>query len=540
MAATAKDQLIRELKDMLHDQQEMNRTLQKALESSNAQVAEMTVQIRLLNEQLDYMKHKLFGTSREKTDTVISGQLSLFGDEAADDPDKVLAAEKTEVKSHTRRKKKTLDEKIRDLPVETVEIALGEEEMTCPQCGTRLEVIGRETVRREIEYIPATLKVKEYVQLRYGCPECKNTDEPYFAQAQVPAGLMKHSPASPSTVAWVMYQKFANGLPLYRQEKDWLQMKFELSRTTMANWIIYCAENYFRPLYDHLHALLVRRQFAMADESPVQVLKEEGREAAAKSYMWLFRSGEDGTEPIVLYKYAPTRSGDVAREFLEGFEGYLMVDGYTGYNKVPGIRRCCCFAHIRRYFYDAIPKGKTGDMSLPAVQGVMYCDKLFEYERHFKQKGYSPAQIKNGRLKKEKPVIEAFLSWLKQQKPVPKSKFDTAVTYALNRQDEMMTYLEDGRCSLSNNLSEQKMKSYVIGRKGWLFCDTPAGADAAAVTYSLVETARSHDLNVFEYIKYILEQRPSKDMTEEQLEALMPWNQNIVEVCSLKNESKRV
>lgn len=211
-----------------------------------------------------------------------------------------------------------------------------------------------------------------------------------------------------------------------------------------------------------------------------------------------------------------------------------MVDGYSGYNKVEGIKRCCCYAHIRRYFYDAIPKGHHKDMSLPAVQGVLYCDKLFEYERHFKQKGYSYKQIQNARLKKSKPVIEAFLAWLEKQKPTPKSKFDTAVKYALNRKEDMMTYLEDGHCSLSNNRSEQKIRSYVVGRKGWLFCDSPAGATAAAITYSLVETAKSQDLNIFKYIKYVLEQRPSESMTPEELEALLPWNEEVKERCRLK------
>lgn len=535
MAASAKDQLIIELKDMLHHQQEMNHTLQKALDSSNAQIAEMTVQIKVLNEQLDYMKRKLFGTSSEKTGSELKGQLSLFDEEVpVNQADIITAENETVVKSHTRKRKKTLDEKIRELPTETVEVQLNEEDMYCRQCGTKLEVIGRKTVRREIEYVPAALKVIEYVQLRYGCPECKQTDEPYFSQAQVPPGLMKHSPASPSTVAWVVYQKYANGLPLYRQEKDWLQIGLELSRTTMSNWIIYCAENYFKPIYDYLHMLLLQREFAMADESPIQVLKEEGRPPTSKSYMWLFRSGEDGAPPIVLYHYAPTRSGDTAKNFLDGFHGYLMADGYMGYNKVKEIKRCCCFAHVRRYFHDAVPKGHERDMSLPAVQGIMYCNKLFEYEKNFKQKGFSYKQIKNGRLKKEKPVIEAFLSWLEQQKPQPKSKFETAVNYALNRREYMMTYLEDGRCSLSNNISEQKMKSYVIGRKGWLFCDTPAGADAAAITYSLVETAKAHELNIFEYIKFILKQRPNKTMDEKQLETLLPWNENVIRQCRIQ------
>ena len=165
--------------------------------------------------------------------------------------------------------------------------------------------------------------------------------------------------ASSSTVAWVIYQKYTNGLPLYRQEKDWLQYGFELSRTTMANWVIACTGIYLKVLYEYCHRLLVQRNFAMADETPVQVLKEEGREAAAKSYMWLFRSGEDGMPEIILYHYAPTRSGDTAIEFLKDFHGYLMVDGYTGYNKVKDIRRCCCFAHIRDISSMRSPKGNS-------------------------------------------------------------------------------------------------------------------------------------------------------------------------------------
>lgn len=158
-----------------------------------------------------------------------------------------------------------------------------------------------------------------------------------------------------------------------------------------------------------------------------------------------------------------------------------LLNEQLDYNKVKDIRRYCCFAHIRRHFFDAIPKGKQRDISIPAVQGIEYCDKLFAYERHFKEKGYSYRQIKNGCLKHEKPVIEAFLVWLDKQAPVKGSKFAATVNHALNRRDLMMTYLEDGRCSLSNNLSEQKMKSFVTGRKGWLFCDTPEGAKASAI-----------------------------------------------------------
>ena len=533
MASSAKDLLIRELKDSISEQRQMNNTLRIALDNSNSQVSELTVQIKLLNEQLEYMKRKLFGTSSEKRAPETDGQLNLFEEPEQEIPDVFPKAE-TLVKSHVRKPKATFEEKTKNLPVERVEVTLAEEDQVCSVCGTHLEVIGKEVVRTELEYSPATLKVIEYVSVHYGCPQCKmDAEKPNIIHSPVPPSLLG-SYASPSMVAWVIYLKYVSGLPLYRQEKDWLQYGFELSRTTMANWVIGCTSKYLKVLYDYCHRLLIEREFAMADETPVQVLKEEGREATSKSYMWLFRSGEDGTPPIILYHYAPTRSGNTAKEFLTGFKGYLMVDGYTGYNKVKDIRRCCCFAHIRRYFFDAIPKGKQRDISHPAVQGVEYCDKLFAYERHFKEKGYSYKQLKNGRLKHEKPVIEAFLVWLNQQTPVRGSKFATAVNYALNRQDLMMTYLEDGRCSLSNNLSEKKMKSFVIGRKGWLFCDTPEGAEASAIAYSFAEMALANNLNVFSYIKYLLEQRPNEGMDDSQLEKLMPWNEDVMELCKLE------
>ena len=478
MATNAKELQIMELKDTIAEQRQLISTLRVALDTSTAQIAELTAQIKLLNEQLEYMKKKLFGTSSEKSQPI--DQLNLFNEaEQESTPNANEPEEATLVNAHVRKPKTKLQEKISGLPVETIEIALNNEALVCIQCGTTLEIIGREVVRREIEYIPAKLKVIQYVSLHYGCPECKQTEEPVFAQASVPKGLMKHSLASPSSVAWVMYQKYANGLPLYRQEKDWKQIGMDLSRATMANWVIYCAKHYFKPVYNYCHRQLLEREFLMADETRVQVLKEPNRKAETDSFMWLFRTGEDGLPPIILYLYSQTRAGTNAQTFLEGFRGYLMTDAYSGYNKVQGVQRCCCFAHIRRYFHDAIPKGKAYDLSHPAVQGVDYCNRLFRYEENFKKNKYSYEKIQEMRLKYSKPVLEAFLCWLDEITPTRNSRLHKAVVYAKNRKESLLTYLEDGRCSLSNNLSEQKMKSFVIGRKGWLFCDTPAGAEGA-------------------------------------------------------------
>ena len=203
-------------------------------------------------------------------------------------------------------------------------------------------------------------------------------------------------------------------MPLYRQEKDFEHLGVKISRTTMASWIIYCAENYFLPMYEYLHRKLLERRYLMADETPIQVLKEEGRRPQSKSYVWLVRTGDNGGIPIILYNYTPTRAGSHAAAFLAGADPgyYLMVDGYKGYNKVPEAQRCCCWAHIRRYWLRAIPKGHEKDYTHPAVQGFLYCNKLFEYERSYREKGLSPKQIYHRRLKDQKPVIEAFFHGL--------------------------------------------------------------------------------------------------------------------------------
>lgn len=196
---------------------------------------------------------------------------------------------------------------------------------------------------------------------------------------------MLYGMASEGTVAWVMYQKFCNNLPYYRQEKDWEQYGASITQATMANWVIRNSEAFFHPMYKYFHRKLLERGFVMANETPLQVLHEAGRRAQTKSYMWLFRSGEDDGPPIILYKYSETRSGNTAAEFLDGFHGYLMCDGYSGYNKVPDIKRTACWAHIRRYLTDAVPQGKKLDYNQPAVQGILYIE-LFRLEEDIKAK----------------------------------------------------------------------------------------------------------------------------------------------------------
>ncbi len=266
----------------------------------------------------------------------------------------------------------------------------------------------------------------------------------------------------------------------------------------------------------------------MADETRIQVLNEPERRAESQSFMWLFRSGEDGLPPILLYGYSPTRSGDHAAEFLNGFQGYLETDGYQGYNKVPGIKRCSCWAHIRRYFIDAIPKGKQFDYTQPAVQGVQYCDRLFRIEDSINKKYPGDhKKRKELRLEKEKPILEAFWSWLDAQHPIKGSRMEKAVIYVKNRRTTAETYLEDGRCSFTNNLSENAIRPFTVGRKNWLFSSSVDGANASAVVYTMVEMAKAHDLNIYEYLKYILDKCPNQSWSDEQLSELAPWSEKL-------------
>lgn len=537
MARNAADSRLMEYKDTIsqlnmtiRSQNELITSLRETIDSNNAAMA-------VMQEKLDYLTNRLFGTSSEKTKNV-EGQLSLFN-EAEQDVSSAGGADGDDaivVKEHVRRPKGTHEELFKGVPSRDEVIPLSKEQKVCPDCGAEMDVVGKEFVRKEFRFTPAKGEIVNIYRETAKCPVCSELPAMEkairFVKANVPEALIPHSYASASAVAWTMYQKYANALPLYRQEQDWKQIGVTLNRATLANWIIYCAGNYFSPLYEYFHRELIKRQFLMADETRIQVLGEPEREAETDSFMWLFRTGEDGLPPIILYKYTETRAKFNAESFLKGFAGYLETDCYQGYNNLPDVKRCCCWAHLRRYFIEAVPKGKELDYSVPAAQGVQYCNKLFEHERHSHEKGHTFEQRKEYRLEKEKPVLDAFWEWVSQQAPKKGTRLEKAVNYAQNHRKEFLTYLEDGRCSFSNNLSENAIRPFTLGRKNWLFADTPKGADASAAVYTMVEMAKAHGLNIYKYLNYLLEHLPGTKMSDNALSKLAPWDQDVITNCS--------
>ena len=508
--------------------------LETTIEQLNARIESMGKQISDLNDIISLLKKSRFGSSSEKTPRdELPEQLCIFNEvEVSADPGQEEPAFTTPKGNAKVRKSARREMILKELPVEEIIYDLEDEDKICGSCGTDLKPMGKEFVREEIEFIPSSLKVLRYYRLTYECPKCKHTDKTYIIGALAPTSLMNHSLASPSSVAHVMYQKYVNSVPLYRQEKDWEQMGLILKRATMANWVIRCSEEYFTPMINRMHDLLLKREVLHADETPVQVLKEDGKKPQTKSYMWLYRTGNDGLDPIVLYDYRRSRGGYNADEYLKGFRGYLHSDGFSGYNVLKDVTRCGCWAHVRRKFIEACPKMKA-DGTPPSVAetGLAFINKLFNTERDLKE---LPSEERyTRRLEQEKPVLEAFWSWLDKQNASTRNLRE-ALQYTRNQKPYLENYLMDGRCSISNNTAENAIRPFTVGRKNWLFSDTPKGAEASAAVYSIVETAKANGLNVYAYLEFLLRSMPDCDWRNhpEELDDLMPWSENVKAACS--------
>lgn len=516
-------------------------TIEQLTKSHEEQTAQLNQTIANLNETIEYLKKKLSASSSERTKTdVFPGQMDLFNEAEAEAdpsvPEPTLEEAVSGYKSQTKKAKATREEILAGLPVVEVPCTVPDEDRNCPYCNTPMEVIGKKVVREELRIIPAKVERIQYVQEVLGCPECKKDGASVIVGAETPSPLLKHSLASPSTVAYVMYQKYVNSIPLYRQEADWKQLGVKILRATLANRVIRCGMDYMGPVYEQLRHHLLERDIIHADETPCQVLKENGKTAQSKSYMWLYGSGNDGLPPIRLYDYQPSRGGYHAEEFLKGFSGYLTCDGFGGCNKLKDVIRCGCLAHMRRYWHDALPgeSKKTPDKT-PAEIGFDYCSQLFELEKEYVDLDAETRKTK--RLETEPPIWKAYWSWLETVNPVGGSRLAKAVTYAKNRNPYMENYLLDGRCSISNNIAENIARPYAVGRKNFLFHDTVKGAQASSIIYSLAETAKLNNLNIYAYLETVLLYMPDYKDEPEGIEELMPWSEMIQQRCRIKSKS---
>jgi transposase len=507
----------------------------KSVKTLENRIAELEKENKLLRENIQHLTRKLFGRSSEKTSVLFDvGQMSLFDEAEIECDPKAVEPDLKQVESYQRKKfDGQRKELLKNLPHEKRFCTLAEDDRLCEACQTTLVSVGEEFVRTEIEFIPAKVRVIDIYRETFECRTCRKHNLPFMEKAPVPSPVIQHSMASPSTVAWVMHQKFVNALPLYRLEKEWKTLGVELSRATMANWIMAAARDWLTPILQRMHQQLLEESYLHSDETPVQVLNEEGRKNTTESYMWVYSTGKHCKHPIRIFEYQPGRSGKYPQKFLKGFKGYLHTDAYAGYQKVEGITRCLCWAHVRRKLVDALPKDIHSPEATLASEGVRFCNELFEIERTLEECSREERQAQ--RLKQEQPVLEAFWAWAEHNRSrvLPKSKLGEALNYALNHKQELMNYLKDGSCSISNNLAENSIRPFTLGRKNWLFSGSPKGATASAAVYSIIETAKANGLSPYKYLCFIFRELPGVQFGQypEFLEDYLPWSPGVQATC---------
>ena len=506
-------------------------------------VLDMQNRFSVIEERIAAMNVNTYGRKTEKVLSADPNQLNFLNEmEAIEDgieyADGSEAEPETEEITYSRKKakgKRKLD--LEGLPKVIENHEIPEEELVA-KFGENGWKRLPDQVYSKLEVKPAQFTVIEHHIAVYAS---KKTDK--IIKAKHPVELLNNSIATSSLVSGVMNGKFANAMPFYRIEKEFATYGAPVSRQDMAHWVIKCCEVYLNLVYDRMHEILKKEHVIQADETPAYVTKD-GKEAGSKSYMWVFRTGEYSKEkPIILYKWANGRATDHPSEFLKGYKGYLECDGYSGYKRLDtiydDINICCCWAHARRRFSDAV---KAYGLKSPGVQDTLAYRALEKigtiYHLDEKFNNLSPEE----RLKRRQTTItrrvDAFFAWAKEhQNDTGKQDLTyKGFSYCINQEKYLRKFLEDGEIPLDNSATERAIRPFTVSRKTWKLIDTPSGADASATMYSIVETAKANNIKVYDYLKLLLDEIP-KHMDGKDtdfLDELMPWSETVKARCQKK------
>jgi transposase len=499
---------------------------QRLVARHTAQHEEITrLKLELLAAQEKYaaLQRRFFGSSSEKT-RENPKQMLLFN-EAETYANEPPPAPKVKVAAHERLKRgrKPLPEHV---PRNEIVHALSEEERRCPSCGSLRPEIGEER-REEVRVIPAKTVIDVHVMKKYGpcsCTSCHGTDGQPIIQAAGPAKIVPGSRFSNSTIAFFLASKYVDHQPFYRMEGILSRFGIETSRATLCGLAI-SAGRAIGDLVEAIKEAIKASEVVQMDETPVQVLHERGRSAQQGSYMWVARGFSEG-KPLCLFHYHQSRSKEVANGFLAGYRGFVQTDGYGGYDDVgnwPGVVHVGCLAHVRRKFYEAAKAGSEEATHFLAMVAELY------HEEHALRQAFSSRQLTKDaflaqRQTLQKPKLEAMRAWLvaREGRSPPSLAFGKAVHYALGQWPRIERYLEHDLLTPDTNAIEQAIRPFALGRKNWLFSNTPLGAHASAGIYSLIETAKANGHEPYRYLCYLFDELPKRKTREEKL-ALLPY-----------------
>jgi len=522
---------------LAHTLRETIANLQTTIDLLNETIRQKDIEIKSHQEQINYLNTQLFGTRSEQTIYVDAAQGKLFPDkedaetqvEAA--MDTVATASPVHVSAHDRKAKRAQKDKYANLPTEQEIIRMSEEELNKYRAQGKVVIeIGIEHCRFEIRTEPSKTKRVDVCVQKYKIYDPKEDTE-IFISADIPTPLIEHSFVSASLVSFIIANKYLAGLPLYRQEQIFRNQSFPVTRTAMANWVITVSQNPLEKLYLRLCRLIIEGKVIHADETTIQVLKEQGRRPQQRSYMWVYSTAKRSDRQIRCFVYENSRSGECAHNFLRDFIGILISDGYGGYFKVEVIR-AGCWAHMRRKWVEAIPKGVSSENS-NAETGLAYCNMLFAFERTTEMLSDEERLLARNKTtdgkepKSAREILKNYWQWVDSfdEKEVS-GKLKKAIVYAKNQKQYLNTFLEHGEIEISNNQAENAIRPFVIGRKNWLFSDTEKGAHASAIIYSLFETAKANNLNPYKWMEYLLTVLPERFAYDpkDNIDDLLPWS----------------
>ncbi len=487
--------------------------------------------IHYLEEQLRLLKNELFGRSSEKRHEPHPDQRLLFDGQDGHDAEESSTNDETIVIAAHSRKKRGRKALPKDLPRIDIIHDIDEEQKQCG-CGQVKSCIGEE-ISEKLDYIPAQLRVERHIRLKYACKSCEGVEDdgPTVMIAPPPVQLIPKSNATAGLLAHIAVSKFADGLPLYRQQKIFDRLGIELVRATMAKWMVKAALH-CNGLINLLLEEIRGGPLIGIDESPLQVLNEAGRDNTTKSYMWVFRGGAPD-RPTLLYQYQRTRSGRVALEILEDYHGYIQSDDFSAYDQLdhnPNIVHLGCWAHARRKFIKVVKvrkkhRSKRVNPKGLADEALDFIGDLYQIEKEAQRRQLDAIQIYQLRQEKAKPLLDKFKDWLETNQPLtpPKGLLGQAISYTLSNWKKLIVYLEDSRLRPDNNLVENAIRPFVVGRKNWLFAGSPDGARASATFFTLIETAKANGLEPYAYLRHIFEKLPLAQ-TEQDLKDLLPQN----------------
>lgn len=476
--------------------------------------------IQILEERLRLKKIQQFAARSEKhpdqrglfDEAELEAEIEALSDQL---PDEAEDKEEEQAPRKRRQRRRGFSDQ---LERERVELRLNEAE----KAGASQVFFTK--VKEELHFIPAQFKVIEYWQ------EKAVFDHGDEQQRIVAAPRLVHPLgkccATPALIAYIIASKYADGLPLYRLEQRFKRLGQTVSRTSMAHWII-GLEPMLRRLVERLRTLQNRGDSLQADETRIQVLKQDGKKAQSDKWMWVTRGGPPG-QVSVLFDYDPSRAGSVAARLLDGFKGILQVDGYAGYATVcrdNGITRIGCWDHARRKFVEAVRAAPCNGKGKPskANTALSYIAKLYRIEQQARD--LSDAERYGVRQTQSVAVLEAFKVWLETNasRVLKGSLTRKAIDYTLSQWSFLIGYCERGDLRISNVFAENAIRPFAVGRRAWLFADTARGARASACCYSLIETAKANGVEPAAYIQHVIEHIAEAD-TSHKLDRLLPWN----------------